>query len=242
MAFADPTLGGQNNLIRDQIKSPNYVAGSTGWIISKNGTAEFSDITVRGTVIATGNNGSYIKLSPASPVPKIEIRGQNSTDVAVIEPATGGGIEIVGPTSGGAPAATILIKGPNTVFQPNSITLDVTGGSEKIYLSTTAGVSVSADIVNSTDSMTYFRGQRWVQNISFAAAASNTQVVNFPVAYPAGVTPSVLVTIAGIPGSANKANISVSSITNTGFTLWTRSTDGTNLTWTGVPVQIVAIV
>ncbi|EPN9608195.1 phage tail tip fiber protein, partial [Cronobacter malonaticus] len=35
------------------IQSNNYVAGSTGWIISKEGNAEFNAVTVRGTIIAT---------------------------------------------------------------------------------------------------------------------------------------------------------------------------------------------
>lgn len=40
------------------IGSPNYVAGSQGWRISGNGFAEFSNVTVRGTVYATA--GQFI--------------------------------------------------------------------------------------------------------------------------------------------------------------------------------------
>ena len=40
------------------IQSSNYVAGSQGWIINGNGSAEFSNATVRGTVFA--NNGQFL--------------------------------------------------------------------------------------------------------------------------------------------------------------------------------------
>lgn len=37
-------------LVNNQISSNNYVTGSDGWLISSNGFAEFSNITIRGTV------------------------------------------------------------------------------------------------------------------------------------------------------------------------------------------------
>jgi len=39
------------------IQSSGYVAGSAGWRINGNGVAEFSGVTVRGTVYAT--NGTF---------------------------------------------------------------------------------------------------------------------------------------------------------------------------------------
>lgn len=44
--------------VESYIGSPNYVAGSQGWRISGNGVAEFSNVTVRGTVYATA--GQFI--------------------------------------------------------------------------------------------------------------------------------------------------------------------------------------
>lgn len=38
------------------IESTNYLSGSTGWRINGNGNAEFSNVTVRGTVIATAGS------------------------------------------------------------------------------------------------------------------------------------------------------------------------------------------
>lgn len=39
-------------LVNNVISSNNYVQNSAGWVISSNGTAEFSNVTVRGTVYA----------------------------------------------------------------------------------------------------------------------------------------------------------------------------------------------
>lgn len=52
--FSNPILGG-DTLLRDSIRSNNYIAGSSGWSVNKDGSAEFNGVTVRGTVIL-GNN------------------------------------------------------------------------------------------------------------------------------------------------------------------------------------------
>jgi hypothetical protein len=45
--FSNPIVAGVA-LIREAIQSPNYVAGTSGWTINQDGTAEFSDTVVRG--------------------------------------------------------------------------------------------------------------------------------------------------------------------------------------------------
>lgn len=51
MEFGNPIVGTEA-LIRSAIKSPNYEAGIAGWIIRRDGTAEFQDIIARGDVTA----------------------------------------------------------------------------------------------------------------------------------------------------------------------------------------------
>lgn len=47
-------------LVNNQISSNNYTSGSSGWLISSNGFAEFSDVTIRGTVVSnTGTIGGW---------------------------------------------------------------------------------------------------------------------------------------------------------------------------------------
>jgi hypothetical protein len=48
MTFSNPIVGG-TTLIRPAIHSPDYVAGTTGWTINKDGTAEFNDVVFRGS-------------------------------------------------------------------------------------------------------------------------------------------------------------------------------------------------
>jgi len=60
MPFSDPVVGG-TKLIRPAIQSPNYVATTTGWTINQDGSAEFNNITVRGTVVlGTGTTNVII--------------------------------------------------------------------------------------------------------------------------------------------------------------------------------------
>jgi hypothetical protein len=53
MGFRNEIIGGAAALIRAAIKSPDYVLGSAGWSINKDGTAEFNNLTVRGTFNGT---------------------------------------------------------------------------------------------------------------------------------------------------------------------------------------------
>ncbi|MBB7042959.1 phage tail protein [Escherichia coli] len=46
--------------IAQQIQSSNYVSGSAGWMINKNGNAEFNNVTVRGTVFASSGEFSGV--------------------------------------------------------------------------------------------------------------------------------------------------------------------------------------
>jgi len=52
-----------NAKIGDFIQSNNYVSGSTGWSINKNGGAEFSNVTVRGTVIASSGSLDNVTIN-----------------------------------------------------------------------------------------------------------------------------------------------------------------------------------
>lgn len=47
--FASPLVGGGGGLVYPSIHSPNFVPGSSGWTINKDGSAEFDNLTIRGT-------------------------------------------------------------------------------------------------------------------------------------------------------------------------------------------------
>lgn len=57
MKFSDPIVASGGELVRDQIRSRNYEAGLAGWRIGRDGSAEFNNVTVRGT-LTTGAPGA----------------------------------------------------------------------------------------------------------------------------------------------------------------------------------------
>lgn len=54
ITWSDPIAAGDGSLIYPAIKSPNYQAGALGWNIARDGSVEFNNATIRGTLIAGG--------------------------------------------------------------------------------------------------------------------------------------------------------------------------------------------
>lgn len=59
MIFGNPIVGDED-LIRSGIRSPGYVAGVSGWRIAQDGSAEFNNVTVRGTLAAGSITGDLV--------------------------------------------------------------------------------------------------------------------------------------------------------------------------------------
>jgi hypothetical protein len=59
MAFDQTNVAG-DTLVYASIHSPNYAQGSSGWTINKDGSAEFQNVLVRGTITASTIIGSTI--------------------------------------------------------------------------------------------------------------------------------------------------------------------------------------
>ena len=61
--FANSVLGGASTLIRKAIKSPNFVTTVSGWTINKDGSAEFNNLTIRGsfqgTLFVINSSGAF---------------------------------------------------------------------------------------------------------------------------------------------------------------------------------------
>lgn len=66
MQFQDDLAAGIV-LVRPALRSPNYVAGSAGWNVAQDGTAEFNNVVVRGTVVARNAAGATATLTPDAP-------------------------------------------------------------------------------------------------------------------------------------------------------------------------------
>lgn len=102
MAFSNSILAGEE-LVRSGIRSENYVPGVAGWRIGRDGTAEFQDAMIRGTVVVGVGD------------PRIEI----IPDLAFGIPAI-----LFYPDGGGPPAVIDLLTpvGPLAMISPSGAT------------------------------------------------------------------------------------------------------------------------
>lgn len=53
MAFRNQPIAG-TYLVRSAMQSPNFVSGSSGWSVNRDGSAEFNNVTIRGSTIDQG--------------------------------------------------------------------------------------------------------------------------------------------------------------------------------------------
>lgn len=82
---SNPILGGGGTLIRDAIKSSNFLTGVSGWQITRDGNAEFNNAILRGILETDGANGAYVRIvnivDPSTNIPEsvIIFRPANTT-------------------------------------------------------------------------------------------------------------------------------------------------------------------
>lgn len=62
--FQSDIAGGGGDLIATSVQNPDFVSGSAGWQIRKDGSAEFNNVTIRGGLIE-GAPGLYYNGAPA---------------------------------------------------------------------------------------------------------------------------------------------------------------------------------
>jgi len=66
MAFRNPAIAGQY-LVRPALRSPNYVLGSAGWTVNRDGSAELNSAVIRGSVSIGNPTGQHaILANPAT--------------------------------------------------------------------------------------------------------------------------------------------------------------------------------
>jgi hypothetical protein len=76
--FVNPITAG-TVLVRSDVRSQNYAAGSAGWIIEADGSAEFNDVTIRGGTVVSGT-ALYYNGSPGAGNLILSIAAQAGTD------------------------------------------------------------------------------------------------------------------------------------------------------------------
>lgn len=126
--FTNAITDGAGTLVVPSIQSPNFVPGVSGWIVRKDGTAEFEDVTARGDIIATD------LILPV--VAALADPGSIRWDDAQLKPGAIGEVNpadpvlmIRGPSTQPLNAATILLN-RNTAPAGNAgVTMAVGGGN-----------------------------------------------------------------------------------------------------------------
>lgn len=167
MQFQDDVVGGVT-LIRPAIQSPNFVTGSAGWAINQDGSAEFSNVVIRGSS-QVGGAILFYDGAPALGNLVISIAQDAGTDSfgnsypagirsISLDPIendryiwldTDGSLN-VGDSNADFPGFLVSEAGSVTLLAPNN---NVDPGSDPPYITMTSGNSVGtphAEIVMSS--------------------------------------------------------------------------------------------
>lgn len=117
MAFRNSIIGGMGKLIRQMIQSPNYVAGSAGWTINRDGSAEFNNATVRGLLQAGSLTAGSISNSV---IGSSTLINDTIMDTDIVIDDTGGTILVYAVS--GQTVVTFNVAGANTFAVPAGVT------------------------------------------------------------------------------------------------------------------------
>jgi hypothetical protein len=115
LRWSDPVAGNDGSLVFPAIKSPNFVSGSAGWQIARDGTAEFNNVVVRGFFEAISASGANVLITADASSASVEWQPPNFAG-HTLGP---GSIQ----TTSGATQTLMLITGPS-----ESSPVNVTGG------------------------------------------------------------------------------------------------------------------
>ena len=118
MQFQDELAAGQI-LVRPALQSPNYSAGTTGWAVKLDGSAEFNNVTIRSTLqsgnFVTGVSGWQLLQSGHAEFNDVTIRGATVAGGQALyyngTPAAGNLIVSISGTAGTDAFGNTYVKG-----------------------------------------------------------------------------------------------------------------------------------
>jgi len=154
----DPIAAGDGSLIFPALKSPNYVPGVSGWQLDRDGDIELNNAVIRGELLVTDPDGSYVRIYDQNPGDGALVEFGLPTSVGLTR--TPGSIFSTAVTDFGEPG--MVIKSPTvngTPFALLSLISDTTNdeslvliGGTKINLSAEGQIFFSsATLVTSID-------------------------------------------------------------------------------------------
>lgn len=150
MGFGNAIVAGFT-LVRQAIQSANYVAGVAGWMVSRDGNAEFNDVTMRGELLVEDPDGSYVRVFDEDPgegavvlVNPADFVGHTITPGRIRAFSDDGGftfstyMDIEGPTYDGLNASTIKLRTGGGVSSSSVISVD----TDVLFLNAPTGVHI----------------------------------------------------------------------------------------------------
>lgn len=223
MSFQDPIVGG-TVLLTDAIQSPNYSAGSAGWIINQDGSAEFNNVASRGSVIAKDTAGNTATFG--SNIPNSLLGAQPGMAMQLAR-NIGGGPAIVGANDPGgiSPAFQTLVTSPSPLANGAVAGRDYARISlSGAYGSSSTAIALTADNllfngaqIDANGNLSANNIQKGIVNITTVAGAWTEVSLTFPKAFAS--TPVVTVTSnnnAPTAGGTTQLEYAVTGITTTG--------------------------
>lgn len=204
ITWADPIAAADGTLIFPAIKSSNYVTGVSGWMIDRQGDAEFNGGTFRGEVDVNGTDGSKVAIFASGGHAEIDLTPPTyipSTLVAI--PSTIG----AGSNGSGNGAFSTLDLDSGEVFQQTpflsstrsfislqSSTLDHTFGSTIILSANNIQLGTGVGKITVNDSVSPIPGS-WVAGAALTANSGGiaaTETVILTATNAAGTQPTFL--------------------------------------------------
>lgn len=245
MPFSNPIVAGET-LVRESIQSPNYAPATAGWIVSADGTAEFSEVALRGQFIVNGPSGRAIRgyvTDPPASIPVIDFIP--TTPANPLWTVSNGSIYEYGSND----YESLGLSSP-VQYQPASTQgalIELRSGKladpYSAIVMTAASVYINgAALIHGGSGMYYMHGQKGIYSVTAAGSPSAVIPVVFPIPFPAGVVPGVYLNIIGSAGPTARCSVRAINHTVTGFSIFVESSaPATNLAWVGVAVGWLAV-
>ena len=220
MGFSNPIVGGVV-LRRPAIQSPDFLTGVRGWTVNADGSAEFNDVVVRGSVHA-GDNQNYIEIDP-TPIPVIILstaHADQQTPGSIGYGILGGNVLFFnGPDFGsGQDSITFeaaAVAQQMTVEFQNRLEINRANQATRIIM-TGSGITL---VGNTSVSGNLSANNIQVGTSSFVFNAATSVDVNVTFATPFTTTPRVTATLRGLPANSSALQIRTNNVTTTGMTI-----------------------
>jgi hypothetical protein len=192
--YQAPTVVGGTVLVIERIESQNYVTNVSGWVINADGTAEFFNVVVRGSLVTGVAPGQRIEINGTEYPNEIAFFSGNENET---EPG-----RLLSQVASALQAATVL----------NSPTLD--GGTSRISLTADAAAlgGDSRAQIDADEILLNTFGAGAAVEVRNTEIELNRPVQNADLSHASNVFPSSLATLTGVQTLTNK---NLSSSTNT---------------------------